>query len=160
MLACHLVQLEQHGHNNGMRHIAPIARILLGLVFFTFGLNYFVPFLPPQPPPPPEAMGFLGALVGSKLLTLVKLIEIAAALALLTNRWVPLALVVLAPIVVGIAFFHTVLAPAGVAMAIGLVALELVLAWTYRSAFAPILRAKTAPDPIAARVRAPALVVP
>ncbi|MGE0398824.1 MAG: DoxX family protein [Kofleriaceae bacterium] len=143
-----------------MRHLAPISRVLLGLVFLAFGINYFVPYLPPQPPPPPEAMGFIVALVGSKLLTLVKLVEIAAALALLSNRFVPLALALLAPIIVGIVFFHVMLVPAGLPIAIGLVVLELVLAWSYRSAFAPMLRAKVAPDPIAHRVRVPALAVP
>lgn len=143
-----------------MRHLAPISRVLLGLVFLAFGINYFVPYLPPQPPPPPEAMGFIVALVGSKLLTLVKLVEIAAALALLSNRFVPLALALLAPIIVGIVFFHVMLVPAGLPIAIGLVVLELVLAWSYRSAFAPMLRAKVAPDPVAHRVRVPALAVP
>lgn len=143
-----------------MRHIAPISRVLLGLVFLVFAANYFVPFLPPQPPPPPEAMGFLGALVTSKLLTLVKLVEIAAAVALLTNRLVPLALALLAPIIVGIVFVHVMFLPAGLPIAVGVLALELVLAWSYRSSFAPMLRAKAAPDPIAHRVRVPALVVP
>lgn len=143
-----------------MRHLAPVSRVLLGLVFLVFAANYFVPFLPPQPPPPPEAMAFAGALVVSKLLTLVKAIEIAAALALLTNRLVPLALAVLAPIVVGIVFFHVMLAPAGLPIALGVLALELVLAWSYRSAFAPMLRAKVTPDPVAHSVRVPSLAVP
>lgn len=143
-----------------MRHLAPVSRVLLGLVFLVFAANYFVPFLPPQPPPPAEAMGFIVALVSSKLLAFVKIIEIAGALALLSNRLVPLALAVLAPITVGIVFFHVMLAPAGLPIAIGLVVLELILAWSYRSAFAPMLRPKTAPDPIAHRVRVPALVVP
>jgi hypothetical protein len=142
-----------------MRHIAPISRVLLGLVFLVFAANYFVPFLPPQPPPPAEAMSFIMALVGSKLLTMVKLIEIAAALALLTNRLVPLALALLAPIVVGIVFFHVMLVPAGLPIAIGVLALELVAAWSYRSAFAPMLRAKVAPDPVANSVRVPSLAV-
>jgi putative oxidoreductase len=142
-----------------MRHLAPISRVLLGLVFLVFAANYFVPFLPPQPPPPPEAMGFIGALVGSKLLTLVKILEIGAALALLSNRLVPLALAVLAPIIIGIVFFHVMLVPAGLPIAIGVLALELVLAWSYRSAFAPMLRGKVAPDPVAHRVRVPALAV-
>lgn len=133
-----------------MKHVAPIARVLLGLVFLAFGLNYFVPFLPPQPPPPAEAMGFIVAIVGSKLLALVKLIEIAAAVALLTNRLVPLALAMLAPVIVGIGFFHVMLVP-GLPIAIGLVVLELVLAWSYRSAFLPMLRAKVAPDPLVLR---------
>jgi hypothetical protein len=143
-----------------MRHIAPISRVLLGLVFLVFAANFFVPFLPAQPPPPAEAMAFAGALYTSKLLTFVKLIEIVAAIALLTNRFVPLALAVLAPIIVGIVFFHVMLAPAGLVIALGILALELVLAWSYRGAFLPMLRAKVAPEPVAHRVRVPALAVP
>lgn len=135
---------------SGMRHIAPIARILLGLVFLTFAVNYFVPFLPPPPPPPAGAMAFGGALAVSGLLTLVKAIEIIAAIALLSNRFVPLALAVLAPIIVGIVFFHTVLAPDGLAIAAGVLALELVLAWQYRAAYAPMLRARVSPAPVQA----------
>lgn len=128
-----------------MSRITSIARILLGLGFTAFALNYFVPFLPPQDPPPAEALPFLGAFASSGFLTLVKVIELAAGILLLTNRFVPLALALLAPIIVGIATFHILLVPAGVPIALAFVALELVLAWGYRSAFAPMLHAKTAP---------------
>ena len=128
-----------------MTRIIPIARILLGLVFVTFALNYFVPFLPPQPAPPAEAMPFIVGFVGSGFMTLVKVIEIGAGLALLSNRFVPLAATLLAPIIVGIVGFHLLLVPAGLPIAIGVLALELVIAWGYRGAFAPMLRAKTAP---------------
>src|SRR5215207_8373236 len=128
-----------------MSRITSIARILLGLGFITFALNYFVPFLPPQEPPPPEALPFLGAFVSSGFLTLVKIIELGAGILLLSNRFVPLALALLAPIIVGIAAFHILLAPAGLPIVVAFVALELTLAWGYRNAFAPMLRAKTAP---------------
>jgi hypothetical protein len=124
-------------------------RILLGLGFTAFGLNYFVPFLPPPPaPPPPEAMALAGALISSKYLTLVKVFEIGAGLLLLSNRFVPLALALLAPLLVGIVFFHAMLAPAGIAPPLGLLALELALAWAYRDAFAPMLRAWVSPSPL------------
>ena len=128
-----------------MSRIIPIARILLGLGFTVFALNYFVPFLPAQEPPPPEALPFLGAFAGSGFLTLVKVIELGAGILLLTNRFVPLALALLAPIVVGIAAFHILLAPAGMPIVIAFVALELALAYGYRAAFAPMLRARVAP---------------
>lgn len=134
--------------------IAPAARILLGLTFVAFSANYFHPFLPqPSAPPPPEAMAFLGALVTSKLLTFVKIIELVTALALLANRAVPLALALLAPIVVGIVFVHVMLVPAGLPIALGVLALEIVAAWSYRSAFKPMLQLTTQPDPVAHGVR-------
>src|SRR5262252_10189145 len=114
-----------------------IARILLGLAFVVFAANYFVPFLPAPGAPPPAAGAFLGAFVSSGFLGFVKAIELATGILLLTNRFVPLALALLAPILVGITMFHALLAPAGLAIPIVLVALEIVLAWSYRDAFAP-----------------------
>src|SRR5689334_22672464 len=140
-----------------MNRITPIARILLGLVFVVFSANFFVPFLPRPSAPPPAAMALAGALVSSGLLTLVKLIELTAGLALLANRAVPLAMTLLAPIVVGITYFHLALAPAGAPLAIGLVLLELLLAWSYRSAFRPMLRLRVAPDGVRASSAGPML---
>lgn len=130
-----------------MHRITPIARIVLGLIFLVFSLNYFVPFLPDQGPIPPDALSFVIAFAASGMLTLVKGIELVAAVALLANRAVPLALTVLAPIVVGITAFHARLAPNGLLLALGLVALELVLAWSYRGAFASVLRWRVTPAP-------------
>lgn len=131
-----------------MTHLTSIARILLGLAFTAFAVNYFVPFLPaPSAPPPPDALAFLGVFAGSGMLTLVKLFELAAGILLLTNRFVPLALALLAPILVGINGYHVLLAPAGVALPLVLLALEIALAWRYRNAFAPMLRARTVPAP-------------
>lgn len=119
------------------------ARLLLGLIFTVFGLNAFLHFLP-MPPAPPRAMAFAGALFASGyFFPLLKITEIAAGLALLGNRFVPLALTVLAPIVVNIVAFHLFLAPAGIAIPAVVLVLELYLAWTYRAAFAPMLHART-----------------
>lgn len=134
-----------------MRHLPTVLRVLLGLVFLTFGLNHFVPFLPAQPPPPPGVMAFVGALVTSHLLTLVKGVEVVAGLLLLGNRFVPLALALLAPIVVGIVWFHAVLAPEGVAIGVFVLALELGLAFLHRDAFLPMLRARHVPAVPASR---------
>lgn len=127
-----------------MRTATLVARYLLGLAFVVFGLNYFLHFIP-QPPPEPAAGAFLGALVTGKVLGLAKLIEIAAGLALLGNRFVPLALALLAPILVNINLFHVVYAPATLALPVALLALELWLAWAYRDAFAPMLRGRVEP---------------
>jgi hypothetical protein len=141
-----------------MTRIIPALRIVLGLGFVVFAMNYFVPFLPAQDPPPEAALPFLGAFASSGFLTLVKVIELGAGLLLLGNRFVPLALALLAPIIVGIVAFHALLAPAGLGIALGFVVLELALAWGYRGAFAPMLRARVEPDPITARAEpAPAI---
>jgi hypothetical protein len=121
-----------------------VARTLLGLAFTVFGLNFFLHFLP-QPPPPPEAGAFLGALVAGKILTIIKPIEIAAGLALLGNRFVPLALTLLAPVEIGILAYHGVFDPTGLPVIVVLMALTIYLAWAYRAAFAPLLRERVEP---------------
>jgi putative oxidoreductase len=125
------------------KHLPTAARLFVGLVFTTFGLNFFLNFLP-MPPPSGRAGAFAGALfAGGYLLPLLKTTEVVAGLLLLGNRFVPLALAMLAPIVVNIVGFHMVLAPGGLALPIAVFLAELYLAWTYRAAFAPMLRART-----------------
>lgn len=125
------------------RHLPTAGRLFLGLVFTVFGLNFFFHFLP-MPPAPPRATAFAGALFASGyLFPLLKVTEVVAGVALLANRFVPLALAVLAPIVINIVGFHAFLAPDGMAVPLAVLAAELYLAWTYRDAFLPMLRART-----------------
>lgn len=125
-------------------HIVTASRVLLGLVFFVFGLNGFLQFLP-MPPPPERAAGFLGGLAATGyMFPLIKGTEVIAGALLLANRFVPLSLTLLAPIVVNIVLFHTVLTPVS-PLAFVVLALELGLAWAYRDAFRGMLQAKVAP---------------
>ena len=140
-----------------MTRISTVLRIVLGLGFVVFATNYFLPFLPAQDPPPDAALPFLGAFAGSGFFTLVNVIELGAGLLLLSNRFVPLGLALLAPIIVGIVAFHALLAPAGIGIAIAFLVIELALAWSYRAAFAPMLRARVEPEPIRAPAGEPAL---
>ncbi len=127
------------------RTLPTIARLGLGLMFFVFGLNGFLHFIP-QPPPHGLAAAFLGGLAaGGWFFPLLKGTEVVVGALLLSNRHVPLALAVLAPIVVIIVAFHAFLAPAGLAIAVVALALLLVAAWGYRDAFAPMLRRHVAP---------------
>ena len=118
-----------------------IARILLGLIFFVFGLNGFLNFLPT--PPMPEAAGsFAGALAATGyMFPLIKLIEVIVGILLLANKFVPLALLLLAPITVNILLFHAVLAPAGLPLPIVILVLHLYLARVHSAAYKPILTA-------------------
>jgi hypothetical protein len=121
-----------------------LARLVLGTGFTVFGLNGFLHFIP-MPPPPPAAGSFLGALIATGyMFPLIKGTEVVSGLLLLGNRYVPLALTLLAPILVNIVAFHAFLAPAGLALPLVLLAAELVAAWSYRAAFAPILAARVA----------------
>jgi hypothetical protein len=127
------------------RHAVTAARVLLGLVFFVCGLDGFLHFLPqPTQPPSEGAMGFAVALIKSGyMFPLIKGTEVAVGALLLANRFVPLALVVIAPVIVNIFAFHAFLAPSGLALAGALVALEIALAVAHRSAYRPLLAART-----------------
>ena len=120
-----------------------VARIVFGLLFFVFGINGFLNFIP-QPAPPEPAMAFLGALAATGyMFPLIKGTEIVVGALLLSNRFVPLALALIAPNVVNIVLFHAVLAPGGLGLALPVLALELYLAWSYRAAYASMLVAKS-----------------
>ena len=96
-----------------MKIVTMIARILLGLVFVVFGLNGFLNFLNMGPAPIGLAGQFLGALVQSHYYWVVAVLQIAGGMLLLVNRFVPLALVLLGPIIVNIICFHVFMNPSG-----------------------------------------------
>ena len=131
--------------NTIARKFPTVARIGLGLVFATFGLNKLLPFLPQPPISGPPAQ-FFGALFATGyMIPLVAVTEIVAGLMLLSGRYVPLGLTLLAPVIVNIVAFHLFLAPAGLGVPLVVLALELFLAWTFRDAFAPMLRMRSVP---------------
>jgi len=112
----------------------------MGLVFFVFGLNGFLHFIP-NPPPPQAAREFFGALFATGyMLKLIFGTQAIGGALLLLGVAVPFALTILAPIIVNIIAFHIYLSPDPGAMAPGLLvaALEVFLAWYYRAAFAPL----------------------
>jgi uncharacterized membrane protein YphA (DoxX/SURF4 family) len=132
---------------NAIARFAPsAARILLGVVFFVFGLNGFLQLLP-TPPAPEKAMAFMGALAGTGyMFPLIKGVEVIGGALLLSNRFVPLALAIVAPNVVNIVLFHAILAPGGLPVALFVLALEIFTAWSYRTAYSSMLRARTSPN--------------
>ncbi|MCY1032480.1 DoxX family protein [Corallococcus sp. BB11-1] len=123
------------------RHLPTGARLLLGLVFFVFGLNGFFDFIPPpklDPASPGAAFGIAMKATGY-LFWLVKGTEVVAGAMFLANRFVPLALALIAPVIVNIFLFHVFLEPSGVELSVVLLALEAYLAWSYRAAYRPML---------------------
>jgi uncharacterized membrane protein YphA (DoxX/SURF4 family) len=120
------------------------ARYVLGTVLFVFGLNGFLHFLP-QPPMSGAPAEFAGALAATGyMFPLIKGTEVVAGLLLLSGRFVPLALALVAPVLVNIVAFHAFLAPAGLGLPLVLIVAEIYLARVYRDAFAPMLRSHAA----------------
>jgi uncharacterized membrane protein YphA (DoxX/SURF4 family) len=130
------------------RHLPTVARILMGLMFFVFGLNGFVHFIPqPKTPMPEGAVAFATALMKTGyMMPLVMGTQLLVGVLLLLNRFVPLALALIAPIIVGILAFHVFLAPATIGPGIVVFVLEMYLAWAYRNTFRPMLAARTTPE--------------
>jgi len=121
--------------------VVTVSRWMLGLIFLSAALNGWAvilglgPFLPTSP----AAEAFLG---NGYFLVLVKGTELVSALLLLTNRFVPLALAVLAPLVVNIFCFHWFVDPGMLPLAVFLLLLWGHLLWSYRQYFLPLITAK------------------
>ena len=122
-----------------MKIITVIARFLLGFIFLVFGLNGFLHFIPASPPSG-TAGQFVGALFVSHYLVPIFLLQIISAILLLINRYVPLALTVLAPIIVNILLIHILMAPSGLPLAIVVTVLWIPVFLSVRSAFVGLLR--------------------
>jgi uncharacterized membrane protein YphA (DoxX/SURF4 family) len=115
-----------------------IARILLGLLFLVFGLNGFLHFIP-MTLPAGLAGQYMGALFLSHYLVAVFLLQTIGGALLLANRFVPLALVLLGPLLVNILLFHATMAPEGLPMALFATVLWAILFYSVRRAFASLL---------------------
>jgi hypothetical protein len=135
------------GTRSFARYLPIVARVLLGLTFLVLGLDGFLAFLPkPSTPMPHGAMSFLEAMIQTGyLFRLVKGTEVLVGALLLTNRFVPLALALIAPVIVNIFAFDTILAPSGAGIGAVVLCLELYLAWTYRKLYRPMLAMRTSP---------------
>lgn len=120
-----------------MKTVSLLARLLLGLIFLVFGLNGFLNFIP-MPPPTGVAGQYMGALFVTHYLVAVFLLQLTGGALLLANRFVPLALVLLGPVVVNILLFHALMAPAGLPLALVVAALWLIVFFGARRAFSGI----------------------
>jgi len=127
----------------GMKILNNISRFLLGLIFLVFGLNGFLHFIP-MPPPSGVAGQFLGAMFVSNYLLVVSGLQVISGALLLINRYVPLALAILAPIIVNILLFHALMNPAGIGLALLAAILWGVVFASVRSAFSGIFQARVA----------------
>lgn len=136
------------GHEKSFaRHIPTAARVLLGLLFFASGLAGLLNVTPqPSTPLPEGAAAFGDALMKTGyMLPLIFGTQFIAGTLLLVNRFVPLALALLAPFIVNSVAFHAFLERSGLPVALVVLALEVYLAWTYRKAYRAMLAPKTAP---------------
>ena len=131
-----------------MKILALVLRILVGLPFLVFGADYFLHIIPQEQPKLPEtAQQFAGALVSSKYMVVVKVLELTGGLLLVIGRFVPLGLVLLVPVTVNIALWDALLVKyaAGPPLGTVLLILEIVLIGLYRPYFAPLFTVRATP---------------
>jgi putative oxidoreductase len=127
-----------------MKIVVMIARILLGLVFLVFGANKLYQFMPMGPMPPGVAGQFVGALFATKYIVAVGLIEAVGGLLLLFNRYVPLGLVLLAPVIVNILLTDILMTHNGLPVGTIVTILWLVVYMSVRSHFKGLYAARSA----------------
>ena len=127
-----------------MRTASVAARYLAGVIFLVMGLNGFLNFIP-FPPPGGIAAQFMGALYVSHYLWVIFAFQLVAGLLLLVNRYVPLAVAMLAPVLVNILVFHALMAPSGLPLALFVAVLWTVIFVDVRPAFSGLFQSRLQP---------------
>src|SRR5919108_1908298 len=120
--------------NPVMKTASVIARYLAGVIFLVMGLNGFLHFIP-FPPPTGTAAQFMGALYVSHYLWVIFAFQVVGGVPLLVNRYVPLAVALLAPVIVNILTFHAFMAPSGLPLALFVAVLWTLIFVDVRTAF-------------------------
>src|SRR5207253_1997499 len=126
-----------------MKILTLIARLLLGLIFVVLGLNGFLNFLSMGPMPSGLAGQFIGALALSHYFWVVAALQVVGGALLLVNRFVPLALVLLGPVIVNIMLYHLFLNLTGIPLAIVVVVLWFIVFYAHRQYFSGIFVQRT-----------------
>src|SRR6201993_2378603 len=124
-----------------MKTVSVTARYLAGVIFLIMGLNGFLHFIP-FPPPPGIAGQFMGALYVSHYLWVIFVFQVIAGVLLLVNRYVPLAVALLAPVIVNILTFHALMAPAGLPLALFVTVLWALIFVDVRPAFSGLFQSR------------------
>lgn len=120
-----------------MRHVVLGCRLLLGLIFLIFGLNGVLHFFRAAQPTGDAATWF-SIMVGHHWMNFVAIVQLVGGLLLLVGRFVPLALALLAPVIVNILLYHALLWPHGYIPALIVTGLDLILMALYWRSFAPL----------------------
>jgi putative oxidoreductase len=118
-----------------------IARILLGLLFLVFGLNGFLNFIH-GPMPTGVAGQYLAVMGGTLYIHFVFVVQIVGGLLLLSGQFVPLALVLLGPVIINILLFHVSMQPSGLPPGLFATVLWFIVFFGVRKAFAGIFAQK------------------
>ncbi len=125
-----------------MKIVVLIARILLGLMFVVFGAIGLFHLMTPPPMPDGLMKRFSDVLNESHYSQIVSALQLVSGLLLLVGRFVPLALVLLGPVLVNILLVHILMAPASIGPGVVATLLWFIVFYAHREAFAGIFKAK------------------
>jgi uncharacterized membrane protein YphA (DoxX/SURF4 family) len=116
-----------------------VIRILLALMLLVFGFNKFFDFLPAPEGMSADAGAYFGALMSAKVITLVAIVEVAAGLALLLNKWGALMAIILMSVSVNAVLFHATLDMGNIGPAIALLVLNIIVLVGYKDKYKALL---------------------
>jgi putative oxidoreductase len=121
--------------------VVAIARNLMGLIFFVFGLNGFLHFIPMKPQDMPTGLAgqYIGVLMQSHYIYFVSAVQVIGGALLLVNRYVPLALVLLGPVIVNILVYHILMDPKGIVPGVVVTIAWAIVAYSARKNLSGIL---------------------
>jgi uncharacterized membrane protein YphA (DoxX/SURF4 family) len=132
-----------------MKIASTISRYLLGLLFTIFGLNGFLHFIPQPPPSSPLAMQFLTVMSASHYMVPVFLVQLIGGVLLLVGRYIPLALTLLAPVIVNVLIYHSAMDPGGIGAGLLATILWILVFLRFRANFLGLLESR----PVSADLR-------
>jgi uncharacterized membrane protein YphA (DoxX/SURF4 family) len=127
-----------------MKIASIIARLLFGALFLFAGSNHIFNFMPQQPSPPGPVGQMVGGMITTGFMVVVGICEALPAILLLINRFVPLALLVLAPIIFNIIVINAMMSLNSLLFGAALIVLWCLTAWRPRTVFFPLLSQKVA----------------
>jgi hypothetical protein len=129
-----------------MKIAALIARILLGLAFTVAGAFGWVLTFGSGPPPMAGLAGqFQSVIFQSHFVLFPDTVQLLSGIALLVNRFVPLALMTCAAILFNILAFHLAMMPLGIFPGLFLAICWIVIALQYRDILMPLTNARYSP---------------
>ena len=118
--------------------VSTVLRIVFGLMLIMFGANKFFHFMP-MGEMPEAANNYFGALMSTKTITLVAIVEIVSGLSLLVNKYGALMMLILMSVSINAVMFHVFLAPVGIPMAAGLLVFNIVMLYVYKDKYKDLL---------------------
>jgi uncharacterized membrane protein YphA (DoxX/SURF4 family) len=117
-----------------------VLRIIFGLFLLIFGTNKLFPFMP-MGEMGEAAMAYMGAIMSTKTILMVAIVEIAAGLSLLLNKYGALMMLILMSVSINAVLFHAFLEPASIQAALLMLLLNILMLFHYKDRYKDILRA-------------------